>query len=178
MAGSGSSGHMDYAVQAHLRQLAWIMNHACDWHHPGLPGQRIRWGQDMNVGYLKHLLRDSWRRCCFESWQSKNRRDAATCAAIPYDAARVRLAYLQCKSACGHGIGVLMGSVVRLARIQVWRIGGAMPWCPFCCNAQVPDWAHCAWICDAFSSTRPARPPADALQAVLGWPCVQATSLL
>ena len=158
-------------MQTHLKQLVWIMNHARDWHHPNLPGQRIGWGQAMNIGHLKHLLRASWRCCCFESWQNKNRRDAA---AGPEQQSRAMQRVSALHISGGTlvvAMGVLMGSVVRPARMQVSRIGGAITSCPFCRDAQVPDWAQSAWACDAFSSTRPARPPADAMQAVLAWPC-------
>ena len=168
-------GPCQYAV--HAKELGWVINRAHDWHHPSLPGQHIRWGRAMSIGHLKHLLRASWRRGRFESWQSKSWRDATACAAITYEDARVRLAHMQWNFTCGHGRSVLMGGVVSPARMQASQTGSAIRWCPFFREAVVPDWAHCVWACNAFSRTQPARPPADALRSVLGWPYVHATSL-
>ena len=140
-------------VNTTLTDWDWSNIAPWQWQHPH-EGQIDLLRQEHNV--TLHRLRESWRRKCWESFCSQNRRDSRMFQLAPFSTHR-------CKAACDlfgktsqHGRAVLTGAALSLSCYQVIYEDSAVPGCNLCNDPSIyPNWNHLCWQCPAFASGRP-----------------------
>ena len=115
--------------------------------------------------FVKHVIREAWRRKMLEQHSSSSRRDAVF---IDYDERcmkRVRTYAAESR----HSLAILSGAYVSHARFAQMT-GSEMPLCPYCNErSSVPSRDHVWWHCQGISRPQGLRPLTEA-QRLLGWP--------
>lgn len=153
-------------VQKALGHLGWRQVHSSVWEHEQVGILDL--GSDPKDLVL-HQVRESWRRCKWDNFLNKNRRDSRMLHEIPFDGQRYKLAAKQFAQGSNHTRAVLTGAANSTAVYQVIFEGDTHPNCTWCGEAVVPSWDHLCWSCPAFARLRPQHVH-YLLQRRLGWP--------
>ena len=148
--------------------------------HGFLPSRNMQWRMPPegnmvslysteNLNLVCHVMRESWRKRCFETFLAQSRRDSTFLrdAHVQYNSDRALLARKTYQHANEHIRAVMHGTALSPCVYAV--IGGVQvpEVCPDCKQQLEPTWHHVLWECPF---RHPPRAPADALEARLGWP--------
>jgi hypothetical protein len=161
-------------VDAFLRKYGWDRTGADAWHHDDVGNLRFADGPAAK-GKQDHLLREAFRRTCFNEFKESGRRDTFG-DDLAYDEKRIeKVRKMHYRGPSGHHRNVLMGGgisdkmtdVIRIAKGQVPKYDQG---CLRCGCSEAPGWEHLAWHCPGVQVENPPVKPQDHVQARLGWP--------